>query len=239
MVKYSFNIMKELLKQDSFFLKNKDEDNLLVLTGKEGKGKSRLGLWAIDTWFEIHNIPKTEENFKDAMGVKLTEWTEILCKNSTNKKHCSINDFDEAGDVLSGKHANNKVVRAVEDAYKVIRGMNMLSILTTPSLFVLSPYLRYHRVKVVWWVEKRGLCHVFFGKNLYLLMSHNEKTDFKDMSAVEPNFSFIYPDYKGVFLKPYLRMKDNKMYEILGDLHFIATNNDDKIKPTKKSKKND
>src|SRR6056297_1230229 len=144
MTKYTFNIFKEILKVDNHFLKNKDEDNLVVLTGKEGKGKSRLGLWAIDHWFEINNIPKTSDNFKRAMGVKLIQWTKLLKVNAENKIHGYINNFDEAGDVLSGKHAGSKIVRAVEDAYKVIRGLNSESIITTPSLFVLSPYIRYH-----------------------------------------------------------------------------------------------
>ena len=233
MTKYTFNIFKEILKVDNHFLKNKDEDNLVGLTGKEGKGKSRLGLWAIDHWFEINNIPKTSDNFKRAMGVKLIQWTKLLKVNAENKIHGYINNFDEAGDVLSGKHAGSKIVRAVEDAYKVIRGLNSESIITTPSLFVLSPYIRYHRVRVVWYVKKRGHCDVFFGKNLYDLMSYNERRDYKDMEAVEPNFSFEYPDYKGVFLKPYLEMKDEKMYQVLEDLHDVAT--EDIRKSKKKS----
>jgi len=222
MTKYTFNIFMEMLKVDHKMLTTKDEDNLIVLCGKEGKGKSRLGLWAIDHWFEIKNIPKNEENFKLAMGVKLTDWTRILKRLGKHKIHGWINDFDEAGDVLSGKHAGNKVVRAVEDTYKVVRGLNSETIVTSPSLFILSPYIRYHRVRVVWYVKKRGHCDVFFGSNLYNLMSYNENRDYKDMEAVEPNFSFEYPDYNGIFLKPYLEMKDDKMYQVLENLHSVA-----------------
>lgn len=219
---YSFNILKDILKVDHYMLNKKDEDNLMVLTGKEGKGKSRLSLHAIEKWFDISNIKKTPANFKLAMGVKLLEWTSILKNIGEKKLHGSINAFDEAGDVLSGKHAGNKVVRSVEDSYKVIRGLNTLSIVTTPSLFILSPYLRYHRVRVVWYVRKRGICDVFFGENLHKLQAYNEKRDFKDMEAVEPNFSFAFPDYTGVFLKPYLEMKNNKMYEVLEKLNEVA-----------------
>lgn len=222
MTVYSFNIMKEMLKVDHEMLSKKDYDCLIVLTGKEGIGKSRLGLHAIEEWFEITKTKKTEENFKMAMGVKLLEWTNILEKIGNSKRHAAIHDFDEAGDVLSGKHASNKVVRAVEDSYKVIRGLNSESILTSPSLFILSPYIRYHRVRVVWYVRKRGICDVFFGENLIKLQAYNEHKDLKDMEAVEPNFSFNFPNYEGVFLKPYLEMKNSKMYDVLRNLHEVA-----------------
>jgi hypothetical protein len=234
MTKYTFNLFKEMLKVDYKMLNNHDEDNLTVLCGKEGKGKSRLGLWAIDHWFELNNIPKTKENFKRAMGVRLTEWTRILKRLGNHKIHGAINNFDEAGDVLSGKHAGNKVVRAVEDTYKVIRGLNSKTLVTSPSLFILSPYIRYHRVRVVWYVKKRGHCDVFFGDNLYNLMTYNEKRDYKDMEAVNPNFSFDYPDYTGVFLRPYLEMKDDKMYQVLENLHGVAV--DEAIKQQKTSR---
>jgi hypothetical protein len=222
MTLYSFEVFKAMLEVDYFQLNKNDQDNLVVLCGKEGKGKSRLGLWAIDKWFEINNIEKTPENFRKAMGVKLLEWTRVLKYIGENEIHGCINDFDEAGDVLSGKHAGNKVVRAVEDAFKVIRGLNTLSIITSPSLFILSPYLRYHRVRVVWYVRKRGVCDVFFGMNLYNLMAYNENRDYKDMEEIKPNFSFVYPDYSGPFLETYLQMKGHKMYSVLQNLHEVA-----------------
>jgi hypothetical protein len=222
MTTYTFNILKDIMKTDYDMLKYRDEDNVSVLTGREGKGKSRLSLHQIEIWFDIAGIEKTPTNFKKAMGVRFIQWAKIMSYNAQIQNKCFINVFDEAGDVLSGKHANNRAVRCVEDSYKVIRGLNALSIITTPSLFILSPYFRYHRVRVLYYVEKRGLCHVYFDENLFKLQAMNENRDFKDMSLIEPNFSFVYPDYKGVFLETYLKMKESKMFEVLKNMRSEA-----------------
>jgi len=230
MTLYDFSIFKEMLKVDHHMLTKKDEDNLIVLCGKEGKGKSRLGLWAIDHWFDICKIEKTEENFKNAMGVTATQWSNIMKRIGKNRLHGSINDFDEAGDVLSGKHSSGKVVRSIEDAYKVIRGLNLESVITSPDLFILSPYIRNWRVKVVWFVSERGICHIYYGKTLKKLISHNENKEYKDMFVVPSDISFVIPLYDGAFLKPYLEMKHKKMYDVLDNLNSVVVEDEKKRK---------
>ena len=219
---YPFSVYEELLKIDYDNLKNKDWDCLSVCCGHEGIGKSKLTLFAIELWFKIKNIPLTEENFKKAMGVKLSEWSMILRTIGKYRLHTAINVFDEAGDVLSGKHANNKVVRAIEDSLKVIRGLNLMTILVTPSLFILSPYIRNWRVRVVYYVSKRGVCNVYFGKTLQKLIAENENSSFPNMFCVNPDICFKVPLYEGVFLKPYVKMKNAKMYEVLVNLDDVV-----------------
>lgn len=223
MTKYTFDIFKEMLKVDHKQLTKNDEDCVVLLVGREGKGKSMLSLHAIEHWFDICRIEKTPENFNKTMGVKLNHWAWIMKYIGDKQLKASINAFDEAGDVLSGKHSTNKIVTAVEDSYKVIRGLNLMSIFTSPDLFTLSPYLRYHRVRVCWWVETRGLCHVFHGNTLKQLMSKNENKAYKDMRAVKPDFSFKFPDYKGVFLERYREMKGEKMQNVLGGLYDVVS----------------
>jgi hypothetical protein len=134
----------------------------------------------------------------------------------------SINDFDEAGDVISGKHSVTKFVTSMEDTWKVIRGLNCQTIITSPSLFILSPYIRNHRVRTCWYVEKRGVCHVFYGERLIDLIALNENKERKNMLIIEPNFTFHFPKYTGVFLKEYLDMKNDKMFNVLTKMNQEA-----------------
>lgn len=224
MVLYSFDVFNAMLKVDYKQLTKHDRDNFVCLVGKEGDGKSNLGLWAVQRWLELSNVPLTSENFKKCMGVTVEYWSKILKDVGEQRKHFWVTDLDEAGDVMSGKHSNTKVVTAIEDAWKVIRGLNLLTIVTSPSLFILSPYVRYHRIRVCWYVSSRGVCHVYFGETLKKLLTMNENKPFKDMFAVKPDFSFVFPKYEGVFINDYLELKHKKMYNVLSDLNEIVKN---------------
>jgi hypothetical protein len=218
-----------MLKVDFYEIVKHDYDNLIVLCGKEGKGKSTLGLWAIEIWLKmILKLPNYEQKFKTSMGVKPIEWATLLEEISEKGIRGYINNFDEAGDVISGKHSSQKFVTSIEDAWKVIRGLNLETIITTPSIFILSPYIRNHRIRTCWYVEKRGICHVFYGNRLTELISLNENKEQKNMLAVEPNFSFKFPKYTGVFLKEYLAMKNSKMNQVLAGLKNAAVEHNNK-----------
>jgi hypothetical protein len=219
---FSFNILSEILKADYAKIRSKDIDNLICLIGAEGSGKSRLGLHIINIWFELSGIEKTEENFKLAMGVSVSEWGNILGYIGENEKHYSINNFDEAGDILSGKQANTKLVREMENCWKVIRGLNLFTIITAPSIFLLTPYIRDWRVRTVYRVKERGICYIYTGKTLKKLICENESSTYKDYDSVKPNFAFQFPDYAGVFLKPYLEMKNKKMNSVLQKFRITA-----------------
>lgn len=222
---YDINIFYDMLRVDFYEIKSRDYDSLVVCCGKEGEGKSRLVLLAIEFWLkEIMKYKDWDKRLKEAMGVKPLEWAMLLEKISLNRTHGAINCFDEAGDVISGKHSSTKFITTIEDTWKVIRGLNSETIINSPSLFILSPYIRNHRVRSVWYVERRGHCHVFYGERLRELIALNESKELKNMLAVEPNFSFIYPNYDGVFLPEYLEMKHNKMYQIITKLRDEAKN---------------
>jgi len=223
MVLYDFSIFKAMLEVDYKALHKHDWDNFVVLTGEEGVGKSRLSLWALEIWLNLKYGSFQADDFYKYVGIKVSEYARVL----QSVKKGDINICDEAGDVFSGKHALSKLVKKIEDTYTVVRGDNLLTIWSLPTFFMLTPYFRNWRIRSIWYIQKRGLCHVYHKPKRLLLSQTNENTEIKDYFAVPPLFSFVYPDYKGVFLEPYLKMKGAKMQNVRDGFLKIAQEYDD------------
>ena len=214
-----------MLRADYDALTRQDWDNVVCLSADEGVGKSLLTLHALEIWLEFRGINDKKLDYDDAkkilnrfMGIKFIDWCLVL----KGLDHADMNIYDEAGDSLTGKHATAKTSRLVEDSYTVIRGLNLMSIFVLPSIFDLAPFFRKRRVRTLWHLSKRGLCHVWHKPKRLKLMQLNEARPIKDYMLEPPLFSFEVPKYEGIFLKPYKEMKDNKMYEVLDDMYKQA-----------------
>lgn len=210
MVTYSFEIFKAMLEVDYEALTKFEYDSFICISGEEGSGKSMLSLWALEIWLNLKYGKFEQNDFYKYFGVKLSEYARVL---ATVKKF-DINVCDESSDIFGGKHSNTKIVRKIEDTYTVIRGDSLMTIWNIPSFFLLSPYFRNWRIRCVWYVEKRGLCHVYHKPKRMKLSEMNESKDMKDYFLEKPLFSFVFPKYNGIFLEPYLKMKNKKMESV-------------------------
>lgn len=218
MVTYSFEIFKAMLEVDFYALHNCFWDNMVCLSGEEGTGKSMLSLWALEIWLTLKYGGFVADDIYKYDGVKLSEYAKVLA----NVKSGDMAIADETGDVFNSKNANNRVVKKIEQIYTVIRGDFLFSIWNIPTFFLLTPYFRSWRIRSVWYVEKRGLCHVYHKPKRLKLSEMNEGKELKDYFLEKPLFSFVFPDYKGVFLEPYMKMKQNKMKGVRGEFQKVV-----------------
>lgn len=234
--------MKEILEIDYDNLKNGDWDNYVIGCGYEGRGKSNLSLHMIEEWIRIsENREPVEEDIYKYMGIKGSHWAKIRMQFAKEKRHCVMNVFDEAGDVLDSKSANTKIVRITENDAKVTRGMNWFTALNVPSFFAggLTPYFRMHRVRSVWYIPFRGICYIYYGETKNRLVAMNENSSYKNMDIVRPDIVFEFPKYEGVFKEKYAKLKESKMYDVSEKTYEIYTDHDKEImgKDDKRKKK--
>ena len=208
---YDHSILPEILKVDYVALKKYQWDNFVCVTGNEGVGKTHLSLWLIHLWIQIHHKQKpVADDIYKYMGVTLKEYAKVL---NAVKKY-DINVCDEAGDIFTGKNASSKIVKEMEQTYSVVRSENLFTIWNVPTFFILTPYFRNWRVKSLFYVEKRGLAHFYHKPKRLKLSELNENNSIKDYFAEKPLFSFIFPEYKGVMLENYLKMKNKKTQNV-------------------------
>ena len=202
------NLFK-ILKVIFYELFYNDEDAVYVIVGREGVGKSRLLLYILHLYLFIKNGKVSVKDIKH-VGLTPVQWTKAL----KNCKKGDPNAYDEAGEYLNAKESQKVFVRMVEKTYQVVRGENLLTFLVLPDLYILPPYFRYHRIRGLFFVLKRGRFRFWNKDRLQKLMVHNDKKDppYRKWN-IHQLFTSSYPDYKDKLLKPYLDLKSKKMHD--------------------------
>ena len=157
----------------------KDYDGFIIITGREGFGKSTLAIQIgnyLDPNFSINNVVFTAQQFQEA-----TE--------SAKRFSCIV--FDETMGYLGSRGATSKFNRMLIKIMSEMRSKNLFIILCIPNFFELDKYPAIHRSTGLIHVRKRA----HFGsydyrkkKDLYL----------KGKKFYEYNVS---PNFTGVFGK--------------------------------------
>jgi hypothetical protein len=196
-----------------YHITKKDYDGVYLITGDEGKGKSNLGLHIIDYWYKkLYNECKPEHI--SHITFDKMQFAEDL-KNL--KKYEAI-DYDEAGE-LSNKRAMSKFNYLMSQTYQVIRGDNIFSILTLPSIFDLDAFFSRRRVKGLFNVYARGKVAFYDAKRIKQIINLNQNRILKKVTRVRPLFVDHFKKYEGVLLEPYKEKKAAKMQKIRENLY--------------------
>lgn len=190
-------------------LKN-DYDGLIIVAGDEGKGKSRLILHAIEHWIRI-----TQNREPVAEDVKYITLDKIDFVNELqNPDKYSIVVMDEAGEMAS-RSAMSRFNKIMTHAFQVIRGLNKLTILILPSLWDIDSFFRRRRARGFIYVYKRGSFAFWSQSRLRKMVALNEQYPVKNYWRTRPTFFDTFPNYKGILLEPYSKLKQKKMEEMV------------------------
>jgi hypothetical protein len=200
--------MKRVIKALEIFkdgIVNKKYDAVIGVFGEEGTGKSYFDLTLIDEWIKLFGREPTAEDIK-YMNLKLSEWGEQLAE-------CKPHDIivlDEGGK-LSSKRVMSKLNQAVNEAYQIIRGDHLFSIITLPSLWELDSFFTKRRMRGAFFVYKRGRVAFWDRNRLRKIIALNENRLIKNMWLVKPNFYDTYKNYDGALKEPYDEKKKEFM----------------------------
>jgi len=159
-------------KKDSFYMESKllknlkdikkklnddDEDYVLCVDGREGSGKSVLGMQiaqAIDPTLSLERICMNAGQFKQAIY---------------NAKKGQAVIFDEAFSGLSSRSSMSEVNRMLVSLMMQMRQKNLFVVVVLPTFFMLDKYVAIFR--------SRGLIHVHKvrGKRYFMVFNHKKK----------------------------------------------------------------
>lgn len=195
-----------------------DYDNVLAIVGDEGKGKTHVMLHIVEEWLTKRYGEVTPEMANKYIGMDGKSFAKCL----SGVKRFDIIADDEAADI-SSRSALEKTNKLFMKAYQIIRGDNLFTILIIPSLFDLDTFFRKRRVRHLIHVYKRGQFAFWNGQRLRRMVEQNERYPVKNYYVVPPLFHDHLTKYEGVLLKPYLKMKEDKMLRVRELLHAEMT----------------
>lgn len=147
-------------------LRKKDKDCIIAIDGKEGSGKSTLGLqWCkyIDPTFNLSKVVFTPDEFREAI-YKAKMGEAIM--------------FDEAFTGFSSRAALSGVNRTLISLMMQIRQKNLFIAIVLPTIFLLDKYISIFRTKVLVHVYenkgRRGFFRVYSSKKKRNLILHKD-----------------------------------------------------------------
>lgn len=217
--------MRKVLDISHDKIVNDDYDGLFLIVGDEGKSKSNLGLHITDYWYSLRDGKCTADKISKIALDRIDFLTGLK-----ESKRYDLLDYDEAGDI-SKKRAMSKWNVMLSQTYMVIRGLNMMSLLTLPDLFDLESFFTKRRAKGLFYVYARGK-YCFYSKNrLRKIIELNKTRIIKKISLIPPTFTDTFPIYQGVLKEPYMQKKTDKMNLITQKLYdeMNSENKDGKL----------
>lgn len=231
--------MDILLRKHYGYLRRK-YDSFILITGMEGRGKSKILLSIIDHWYtDILQQPIK----RDCYGVSFRPFINALRSAAS----CDIAALDEGGDELDRDDYRNELNSMMYKMYTIIRGKCIFTIVCLPSFFDFNPRFRKRRIRGVIDVSKRvdnhcNSCNADFvesscpwcgssdfvrgyavwkyysRKKLDLILIKNMNRPIKKMNVVKPTLQGRLREYNGILLKEYEAKKEEKMDTTIDDI---------------------
>jgi hypothetical protein len=147
-------------------LHKKDKDCIIAVDGKEGAGKSTLGLQIckyIDASFNLSRVVFTPDEFREAI-YKAEKGQAIM--------------FDEAFTGFSSRASLSGVNRTLVSLMMQIRQKNLFIVIILPTIFLLDRYISIFRTRVLIHVYenkgRRGFFRVYSSKKKRQLILHKD-----------------------------------------------------------------
>lgn len=223
-MKTMFEILKVIHKKHT-----QDQwDTVWAVVADEGTGKSYFSMILLDYWVRILN------------GKVLPNDVRHMCMNAKqfvsdlkDLKKYDMTVYDEAGELTNRRAMSDLNVR-ITQAYKIIRGDNLFTILVLPSLWDLDPFFVKRRLRGLVWLDRRRHFQFWGKERLRRMVAINSKFYWKSYSVVKPTHRGYVPTYRGVLLKPYEKKKEEHTMlvrkELYEQIEKGTTGSDDKYK---------
>lgn len=196
-----------------------DWDNVLIMGGDEGTGKSTLMLHIFEYWYkrlkEDGHIKKLDPD--DLIKFIALSMPQFL-KGLKDLSRFYLMAYDEAGE-LSSLRMTNKFNYAVSKTYEVVRGENLFSILIVPDVFYINSFFSSRRARGYIHVYKRGKFAYWSKEALRNMIQINAAFRRKTPWRSPPLFYDTFPKYKGFMMDHYQAKKREKMEMIREELY--------------------
>jgi len=210
--KYDYRMLTILLNIYEHLKEN--WDYLLVVVGDTGTGKSMFCLHLLEEWYRF----VLKQSVSDDLAVQMASDYRVWLKNFKSLGEYDMNIYDEGATTLDSKAHMTKLSRDLSKLFNVFRAKKFFSVIVLPSFFDLNKYFREKRLRGLVWVDKRGHYKFYTRVGIDYLNAYNERAVIKSMYRAGAFHESVFPDYKGVLLKPYLEAKENTMRGVLDEV---------------------
>jgi len=149
---------------------NNDRDNITVICGLEGEGKSTLGInycSLISPTFTFDSTCFDSEEFK---------------RNLREAKKGDSVLADEGGVILFSREAMNRTNKQIIKILTGIRERNINLVVCVPNFFIIDSYIREHRVNLLIQIRKRGYYRGYLRDGIAIV---NRNAKHKNVLAVK------------------------------------------------------
>jgi hypothetical protein len=174
-----------------------DYDWIHVIEGPEGCGKSSMA-WAVAK--HIHpdrkvNYVFTFDQFKETVAPGNTAPGDVIL-------------IDEGTYIFYSRDSMSKPNKEAIKMMTAIRSKNLIILICIPNYLIIDKYLRFHRVKTLAHVVKRGWFHHFGPRKTQLL----KPTKHNPLKLKYPDYDFrdFYPDAAKMWPEEWAEYKKKK-----------------------------
>lgn len=190
-----------------------DWDEVICITGKNRRGKSNLGMHLVDEWLKLLKGKVEEEDTDKHIGIDAYSFAKVF----SNVKKFEPAVHDEAGDI-SNRATMSKTNKLYAQAYQIVAGENLLTILILPELWDLDTYFRKQRIRHLINVYRRGGFDFWTNVRYDKMIKLNATKIVKDYYVVKPAMRGTFGKYNGVLKKRYDEMKNKKLSSVRENL---------------------
>lgn len=186
-------------------INNNDRDHFIVVSGKEGLGKSTLALQIasfLDPSFNLSRVCFKMYDFVNALRTAKTGQTFIL---------------DEGNMFLFSRESMGEGNRLMLKLFALLRQKNLCIIICVPNFWTLDSYVRDHRVDTLMWVHTKAKYNCYTGKAIKIISKEGHK--FKRISGIRVPVNTFWSGYfnKGI---PTLNDINHESYKEHKGEHF-------------------
>jgi len=186
-----------------------DRDHVTVIVGKEGTGKSTLGInlaGMVSDNFAIKNICYEPEDFIKELRSDIPKGSTLL--------------MDEGALFLFSRDAMGNDSRTIVRLLTIIRQMNLHIIICVPSFWIIDSYVREHRVDTLLEVTDRGKYTGIIGDGVKMICTVGRQSKNVQYSLRKVPHQFWW---RGDYVKDIISVNDVNM-ETYSDLKVKARN---------------
>lgn len=163
---YQFNSVLYLIAYKCYRRLCKNNDVVVVITGREGIGKSTLGLKfcaVVSPTFSLKNVCFNRGQFFNGL-------------DTCEKKDSFI--LDEGNLIIFGRDYASKGSKNTIKLFSTMRQKNVMTIIAVPSFQTLDNYIRKHRVHFLLRVTNRGGGYVYGEEGVRLISDMLDKNNY-------------------------------------------------------------
>lgn len=169
-------------------VRDENIDWFIGFVGTEGVGKTTLALNIFGTICKFAQIDVANQ-LRETLVYDDSEFLKKLSKLDMDKKYRPWL-LDEGANILLNRESTSKERIYIVKFFNVMRFLNNIVLICTPNIEMLDKIVREHRLKSIFFIEKRGIYNYYDKDQINRMINIFKKN--RRWTWVEPRFAGAY-----------------------------------------------